>query len=214
MNVQPNDDELSTVNGDYLRRVSHSHPENTQEYFNNCLLFRVLLYILRKRLLSFIERKFDTFIRQLGLLNRRRWHLKRCIEEEIRTDFRHLGLNREQINSRTRQAKRRKRLVKNLKTNQLQANWRTFANCYTGGFILLSANQREQFNIEGQFDPKDLLEVLMNCSLFPYQFCEAAYSVIRNRNVYYGHIPELLIDTDTIKTLRSSTSLLADLIST
>lgn len=204
--MQPNDGELSKLNNQYLDSVWRSNSRTAQIYFNNCLEFRVLLYYLRQRLSSFIVDKFNRFIGEHRLNDRSRSYIRREIRDKVRTDFSSRGLKQQEIKSRTEKANHRKLLIERFDTNQIKADWRTFARCYTGNFV--SSNAYQNFNVEKDFDPKDLLEVVMNCSLFSYNLYDPALQVIKDRNRYYGHLAELLIDPIDINTLKCSTSLL------
>ena len=209
-----NDADLSTLNRTYLRRTRTCNrslkSERSQEYFNNCLVFRVQLYILRQRLLSFIKLKFNQFIRQNRLSNIKRnrrssnkekAHIRVKISELVRVDFSKLLKEHpvSVINALKRQARNRKEIIENLRNNNIAANWQSFASCYTKEFL-----NRREFKAEREFDPKDLLEVLKNCSLFDIELFDHATKIIRHRNKEYAHLSELLITPRTLTYIVSS----------
>lgn len=227
-NFLPDGDELSELTADYLSRLQNLPRENIQEQFKNCLVFRVSLYSLREQLFTFLKEGFEEYIKRHGLSRANKKTLKGKIKEKVRsTDpqskhpipLRKLptGCNKETTDRHQRHIRalqekvdRRIAQITVLKEKEIEATWHAFARCYTWSFA--DRNSKQGKVEEG--DPKDLLEVLKNCSLFKPVLYTAAYAVIGNRNTYYGHLSELLIDSDTLKTLKTATASLIDLIST
>src|SRR6218665_3247237 len=135
-----NNADLSNLNNDYLRRTcrpaSSLSLERSQDYFYNCLVFRVKLYILRRRLLSFIERKFNCFIKKHRLRNARKLKIRAKLRENVRTDFDKLVKDDEIVVALQNKAKQRQRLISKLQKKNIPTNWQSFASCYTGNFFV------------------------------------------------------------------------------
>lgn len=190
--------ELQNLNRKYVRRQLRLNPDNGQERFNNCLVFRLKLYNLRDPLLSFIERKFNGLIRLHRLRHESREVLLERILGNVRTHL--VGLNSQDIVFIKEEGERRKRFIQRLVRNQVDVNWKILASFYTGNFLF----RKDVFNVEDESDTKDLLEVLKNCCLFEQELYDLATIIIRYRNKYYAHIPELFIRTRQLQILETS----------
>ena len=204
-----NRNELTNLNRNYVTRHSRRlrlNLRNGQGHFNNCLAFRLKLYNLREPLLSFIERKFHEFIETHRLRNNNKWGLLEKIKDQVRTNL--FGLNQPAIISLREEGAHRKLVIDGLIRVQVNVNWKTLASIYTGNFLL----RKNVFNVEEISDPKDLLEVLKNCSLFPEELYDPATLVIRARNKYYAHLPELFIRTNLLLVLETSIKEFEDLL--
>lgn len=185
----------------YLQHLQYLNLYDISTDFHNSSLFRISLYVLRERLLIFIERVFTEFIRVNNLTNNSIPALKGWINHIVRNidPFRYPLETTERL-----------RLIQDPRTD-ITADWESVAKCYTGSFVSRSFKQRQEFRVK-QADPKDLLEILKNCSLFNDELYGTAYDIIGYRNVYYGHLPLLLIDSLTLSALRSATETLMRLI--
>lgn len=184
---------------EFSKKTAEELSKTIAEEFNNCSVFRILLYILREQLLKFIEEKFKEFITEHSLSDIDKSNIIEKIKEKVRSPP---AVSADK--SLKTKAKERLKKIKKLKENQITAtDWRTIAKCYTGSFRI---GKKEQF------DPKDLLEILMYCSLFPDTLYPAALAVIDFRNIYYGHISALVIDSDTLVASKSSIYSLLELI--
>jgi len=195
MNVIPGDDELLELNTDYLGRLQYLQRADIPREFTNCSVFRVSLYILRERLLTYIQREFNEFIRRNSLSNSNIPAVRRNIKEHVRTTY-------------PSKANERNKRIDQLHASQISADWRMFAKCYTGSFVMRNAKQEQ---IEDA-DPKDLLEILLYCDLFSDELFDAASCVLEHRNRYYGHLDVLLIDSDTMIPITKATQSLIRLI--
>lgn len=206
-----NNDELARLERFYFSHFRGSNSEKSKKYFN-CSVYRIELYNLRERLLSFIKLEFNGFIRRHRLSNARTLNIRNKIRDNVRTDFSKLVKGRKVISALTKRAKDRQRLISKLKTSNIAANWQSFASCYTGKFLKDSREKRGEFNLEEESDPKELLEVLKNCSLFSEELYDHATTVIEDRNEYYAHLPKLFIRSGLIDALETSIQELKDLI--
>lgn len=197
MNIQ-----LQAEEDQYLRKAKRV---NDKTLFHNCSQFRLSLYTLKERLLPFIEQVFTEFIRLIELSNNLS-HLRREIRDKVRTsDPKGWPLRNEE----------RRSLIDDPSID-ITADWWTIAKCYTGNFVSFPKRYRgsvvtydyekiSAFTVD-KADPKDLLEVLKNCSLFKAHLYYAARSIILNRNLYYGHIAQLFIESKTLETLNAPTA--------
>lgn len=61
----------------------------------------------------------------------------------------------------------------------------------------------EKFTVD-EADPKDILEILKNCSIFTEKFYWAAHHLIQARYLYYGHIAQLFIKSETLDALSTA----------
>lgn len=186
----------------YLQHLQYLNPYDISTDFHNSSLFRISLYALRERLLIFIERVFTECIRDNNLTNRNIPVLRRWINHVVR--------NTDPFGKPLKTTERQG-LIQDLRT-RITANWDSVAKCYTGRFVSSNFQQRQRFRLE-EADPKDLLEILKNCSLFSNALYATAYDIIGYRNRYYGHLPLLLIDSLTLSILNSTTESLTRLIS-
>lgn len=202
MTVIPGDDELLELNTDYLERLQYLQRADIPRQFTNCSVFRVSLYILREQLLTYIEKEFNDFISRNSLSNNNIPDLRRRIEEKVRTTD-------PSGNSLETKANQRKKRIGQLQESQITADWRSFAKCYTGSFVMRYAKQGQLEDA----DPKDLLEILMYCDLFSHKLFDAASCVLEHRNRYYGHLDVLLIDSETLIPITCATDKLIRLIS-
>lgn len=192
--VQPDGNKLSELIANYLSRLHFVKSENIEEEFNNCSVFRISLYILRERLFTFIKERFEKFRKENS-----RSSIKQTIKKNVRTT----NPSGKQLEYVSRQER-----IEALNETELTADWRTIARCYTGSFLACK-DTKKQFDLN-YADPKELLEILKNCSLFSDDLYTAAFAVIGNRNKYYGHLSVLIIDSDTLKTLNSATETLTN----
>lgn len=174
----------SKLDEDYLRLVLFSNPARNREEFFNCSDFRASLYILRERLFSFIKETFQEFIWELPHTSRS--SIKQAINAKVHTIDPSAGFLQYDANQRRQK-------IQALNQSQFTADWRTFARCYTWSFLACDHTQIYQSKVDVA-DPKDLLEILKNCTLFPEDMYTAAYGVIEHRNKCYGHLDVLLID--------------------
>lgn len=164
---------------------------NVQEEFNNCRKFRTSLYFLRERLLAFLRERFTRFMR--GLPDNSNSFIKQTIKDKVRTIDpvgRSLQYN----------ANQRIERIEALSESEFTADWRTFATCYTRSFLARNHTWINHSNVD-EADPRDLLEIIKNCSLFSDDLSAAAYVIITNNRRYYEHLSELLIDSDTFEYL-------------
>jgi hypothetical protein len=172
-------EELSRLNRVYLDQLSNpQNGDNHEEHLNNCSIFRVLLYTLRLQLLPYLKAKFEKFTTEQSL----RGQVAACkvkILEEIRrpTQVSSGG----QIQVLVNKAKDRKRLINGLGDEYFVADYCTLISCYSGTVTFQKFKSRKCLNVE-DFDPKDLLEVLMNCKLFPEVLYPAAKAVVEDQN--------------------------------
>lgn len=196
-----NERKILRLKREYFKCIERSNPGNNEECFRNSSWFRIRLYILRQKLFDFIKNTFERYIElkqeELIFLERRYNRRERRPRE--------LALRQKIIEKvRARNATDRRYIIKHLRANQLRLKWNTFASCYTGTFL----RRKRVFNVEKESDPKDLLEVITNCSLFKDRLYAAASDVIINRNRYYGHLAHLLISSDTVRKIESSIAVL------
>ena len=105
----------------------------------------------------------------------------------------------------------RRRKIEYLK--EIAPEWGSFAKCFTSGFLRLDADEIEKYKIS-EADPKDLLEVLLHCSLFDKTYYDAGFEIKEHCNNCYGHLPVLLIDSKVLPGLVSTITELADLLVT
>lgn len=80
--MQHDEDRLLELKADYLKRWPVFLRENIQDKFNNCSLFRISIHILRERLLTFIQERFEEFIRQSDTSKA---SIKKTIKDNVRT---------------------------------------------------------------------------------------------------------------------------------
>lgn len=142
-------------------------------------------------MLKFLEEVFNEFLLRnrlsddVGLQN-----LRNMIERKIRMT--------DPYKKCLKNSEKRKRRIK--QDTCIKAEWYTIVKCFAGSFVTRRDSREEKFRIENA-DPKDLLEVLTNCSIFDIELYAAASRVIRNRNKYYGHLSVLLVESKTLEPL-------------
>lgn len=219
---------LQQRNLGYFKRVQRFGPaKKIQEEFENCLLFRIWLFDLREQLFTYIRNTFIPVERQLrgkSILS-----MKDTIKKNVRTTD-PTGKSLDDI------AKLRTEKIDKLKETQFTdtQNWSTIAGYYTGSFLEWKDNQTKDkqskdnqrnynqrkgtqkkdqtlFSVNNE-DPKALLEILKNCSLFSNNLYAAAFVVIGHRNKFYGHLSVLLIESDDLKKLATGIQTLIQLI--
>lgn len=165
---------------------------------SNCSEFRLLLYILREKLFTYVKETFESFIENLSDKS------ESSIKQEIKNNVRTIHPDDTNLENK---AELRIEHIEALDARQFRADWCTFARCYTVRFLT-----RQQF-IRECADPKDLLEILQYCSLFPEELYDVARTVIKYRNFFYAHLDMLLINCTTLKAITYATERLEKLIS-
>src|SRR6218665_1837564 len=115
-------DELIALNEEYLHLISEprSRLRSIKEHFDNCLVFRASLYILRNQLLGFIE---DTFTKHIND-RRRPIQSPESLISEIRRNIRTPPSQRKQLKKK---ADERRQLIRDLRTTEIRVDWQTFA---------------------------------------------------------------------------------------
>lgn len=203
MQVQPGrNTTVAETRADYFGLLQHSGRENIQDQFDNCEVFRFKLYILRELLIKFIENKFREYIDNLS--DKSCSSIKQTIEGNIRSTD---PVTEHPVYL----SSERRALIKRVHISQFTADWRTFAICYTGSFVARNNTHINHTAIDNA-DPKDLLEIIKNCSLFPQNFYTAARAVIGDRNRFYAHLSVLLINPRKFCAIVSATNSLIRLI--
>lgn len=183
-------DTLSDFDREYLSRLGYWKRKDIEDEFLNCARFRRALYDLREDIYEFIKNSFEDVLTNLAhkkTLNNSA--IKRSVLENIRT----VDINGDPLGDI---AEQRKELVLSVDLSNFKADWRTFAICYSGPFLAKKYKEIRQFNFKFS-DPKLLLEILRNCSLFSNELYEAACEVRELRNKFYAHLPVLIINSET-----------------
>lgn len=180
-----------TLKRKYLEQIEYLDIEDFQQEFNNCSVFRILLYTLGERLLKFIEKEFQKFIDKHSLSDKKPKIIIEKIRDEVRSSP--AGSSSKRLKEKFQQ---RRNKINKLNEDQIKASdWRTIAKCYTASFLM---------DKEAKFDPKDLLDILIHCSLFSPDLGNAALLVVDKRNHFYGHISALVIDSAALETIKSA----------
>lgn len=181
---------LSEFDEDYLEQLRYLCRSFIPIQFINCSAFRVSLYILRERLLPFIEGRFREYLQ--GLPDWRKSSIKKAIKDNLRTT--------DPAGNALEYSEKNKDRIDALYVSEFTPEWCTFARCYTVNFLKSDYPKIEQYRAYSA-DPKDLLEILKNCSLFGDQIYILACRVIQSRNKYYSHTSHLLIYSDVLEDL-------------
>lgn len=84
-NVQPNDDRVSVLKAEYFDLFLNVNVESNQQRHNNWVELCYSLFILRERLLKFIEKTFTKVIEECGLNNSKKSQIRQRIKDRVRT---------------------------------------------------------------------------------------------------------------------------------